>query len=92
MTIKLIKVSSGPPVMRAGGAIASSLCSDQELRAFADRVCIEATPGNCLLDYADRGGMTPDEIAEVLNVTAQAVRQMIEKGLARMRRAEVFRY
>jgi hypothetical protein len=38
----------------------------------------------CALDVADRGGITLEEVAKVINVTRERVRQMEQRALARL--------
>lgn len=42
---------------------------------------------SCSLDVADRGGITLEEVGEVLNVTRERIRQIEKLGLSEMRSA-----
>jgi hypothetical protein len=42
---------------------------------------VETRPG-CSLEYADRGGMTLEEVADVLGVTRERIRQIQAHALA----------
>ena len=44
-------------------------------------------PETCALDVADRGGVTLEEIGEILNLTRERIRQVEAKGLERLREA-----
>ena len=39
----------------------------------------------CALDVADRGGITLEEVGEILNLTRERIRQVEVRGLSRMR-------
>ena len=39
----------------------------------------------CELDVADRLGLTLDEVAELLNLTRERIRQLEQRGLAKIR-------
>ncbi len=41
----------------------------------------------CSLDVADRGGITLEEVGEVLNLTRERIRQVEAKGLEKLREA-----
>lgn len=41
----------------------------------------------CALDVADRGGITLEEVGEILNLTRERIRQVEVKGLERLREA-----
>ncbi len=41
----------------------------------------------CSLDVADRGGITLEEVGEVLNLTRERIRQVESKGLEKLREA-----
>lgn len=41
----------------------------------------------CALDVADRGGITLEEVGEVLNLTRERIRQVEAKGLEKLREA-----
>ncbi len=41
----------------------------------------------CALDVADRGGITLEEVGEVLNLTRERIRQVESKGLKKLREA-----
>lgn len=45
---------------------------------------IDPPEGNCALDYADRGGMTLEEVGEVFGVTRERIRQIEEMAAVRM--------
>lgn len=42
-------------------------------------------PESCALDIADRGGVTLDEVGEIMNLTRERVRQLETRGLAKLR-------
>ena len=42
-------------------------------------------PETCALDVADRGGVTLEEIGEILNLTRERIRQVEARGLERLR-------
>jgi hypothetical protein len=42
-------------------------------------------PETCALDVADRGGMTLEEIGELLNLTRERIRQVESKGIDKIR-------
>lgn len=42
---------------------------------------------SCALDVADRGGLTLDEVAEVLNLSAERIRQVEAKGFRKVKLA-----
>lgn len=46
-------------------------------------------PETCALDVADRGGVTLEEIGEILNLTRERIRQVEAKGLERLREASI---
>jgi DNA-directed RNA polymerase sigma subunit (sigma70/sigma32) len=39
----------------------------------------------CALDVADRGGITLEEVGEILNLTRERIRQVEVRGLTKMR-------
>ena len=39
----------------------------------------------CALDVADRGGITLEEVGEILNLTRERIRQVEVKGLSKLR-------
>ena len=39
----------------------------------------------CALDVADRGGITLEEVGEILNLTRERIRQVEVKGLQKLR-------
>jgi DNA-directed RNA polymerase sigma subunit (sigma70/sigma32) len=39
----------------------------------------------CALDVADRGGITLEEVGEILNLTRERIRQVEVKGLEKLR-------
>jgi hypothetical protein len=39
----------------------------------------------CALDVADRGGITLEEVGEILNLTRERIRQVEVRGLGKMR-------
>jgi hypothetical protein len=39
---------------------------------------------SCALDIADRGGITLEEVGEIMNLTRERVRQLETQGLARL--------
>jgi hypothetical protein len=41
----------------------------------------------CSLDVADRGGITLEEVGEILNLTRERIRQVEVRGLQRLKRA-----
>lgn len=41
-------------------------------------------PDTCVLDVADRGGITLEEVGEQLNLTRERVRQLESRGLAKL--------
>ena len=41
----------------------------------------------CALDVADRGGITLEEVGEILNLTRERIRQVEVKGLGKLREA-----
>lgn len=41
-------------------------------------------PETCALDVADRGGLTLDEVGEALNLTRERVRQLENRGIAKL--------
>lgn len=65
--------------------------SEREVDAFADGVVrkLERIEDSCALDVADRGPTTLREIAALLDVTREAVRQIAEGALRSARRAGV---
>jgi DNA-directed RNA polymerase sigma subunit (sigma70/sigma32) len=40
----------------------------------------------CALDIADRGGITLEEVGEIMNLTRERVRQVETQGLAKLER------
>ncbi len=42
-------------------------------------------PETCALDIADRGGVTLDEVGEIMNLTRERVRQLETRGLAKLK-------
>lgn len=42
-------------------------------------------PETCALDVADRGGMTLEEVGELLNLTRERIRQVESKGIGKLR-------
>ncbi len=42
-------------------------------------------PETCSLDVADRGGMTLEEVGEILNLTRERIRQVEVRGLAKLK-------
>jgi hypothetical protein len=46
---------------------------------------------SCTLDVADRGGTTLEEVAELLNITRERVRQIEVRGLAKLERQRAVR-
>lgn len=42
-------------------------------------------PETCALDIADRGGITLEELGEVMNLTRERIRQIETRGLARLK-------
>ena len=42
-------------------------------------------PETCALDVADRGGVTLEEIGEILNLTRERIRQVESRGLEQLR-------
>lgn len=48
---------------------------------------LEQLEDSCALDVADRGGVTLEAIAQLLNVTRERVRQLETAGLVKLRRA-----
>ena len=50
---------------------------------------LEELPETCALDVADRGGVTLEEIGEILNLTRERIRQVEAKGLERLREASI---
>ncbi len=51
---------------------------------FPDREVWEMTE-TCALDIADRGGITLEEVGEIMNLTRERVRQVETAGLAKLR-------
>jgi hypothetical protein len=43
---------------------------------------------SCALDVADLGGITPEEVGEVMNLTRERIRQVEVRGLLKLRVAE----
>ncbi len=43
---------------------------------------------SCLLDAADRGGMTLEEVSQILGVTRERVRQIEEMALIKLKRKQ----
>ncbi len=41
-------------------------------------------PETCALDIADRGGLTLEEVGEIMNLTRERVRQLETRGIARL--------
>ena len=60
---------------------------------FDDQVIawLEAAPETCALDAAERGGMTLDEIGELLNMTRERARQIEEGALRKLRHLPQFK-
>ncbi len=50
---------------------------------------LQELPETCALDVADRGGVTLEEIGEILNLTRERIRQVEAKGLERLREASI---
>lgn len=46
---------------------------------------LEEMDPSCALDLADRGGMTLEEIAEIMGITRERVRQLEDMGLRHLR-------
>ncbi|MDY0002602.1 MAG: sigma factor-like helix-turn-helix DNA-binding protein [Polyangia bacterium] len=44
-------------------------------------------PETCSLDVADRGGMTLEEVGEIMNLTRERIRQVEVKGLKELKRS-----
>jgi hypothetical protein len=42
-------------------------------------------PETCALDVAERGGMTLEEVGELLNLTRERIRQVESKGIEKLR-------
>jgi hypothetical protein len=42
-------------------------------------------PETCALDIADRGGITLEEVGEIMNLTRERIRQLETRGLARLK-------
>lgn len=42
-------------------------------------------PDTCTLDIADRGGITLEEVGEIMNLTRERIRQLETRGLAKLR-------
>lgn len=42
-------------------------------------------PETCSLDVADRGGMTLEEVGEIMNLTRERIRQVEVRGLAKLK-------
>jgi hypothetical protein len=42
----------------------------------------------CALDIADRGGITLEEVGQIMNLTRERVRQLETQGLARLQDVE----
>lgn len=42
-------------------------------------------PESCALDVADRGGVTLEEVGEILNLTRERIRQLETAGLAKLK-------
>jgi len=42
-------------------------------------------PATCALDVADRGGITLEEVGEILNLTRERIRQVEVGGLLQLR-------
>jgi hypothetical protein len=42
----------------------------------------------CALDIADRGGITLEEVGQIMNLTRERVRQLETQGLARLQRVD----
>jgi hypothetical protein len=42
-------------------------------------------PETCTLDVADRGGLTLEEVGEVMNLTRERIRQLETRGLAKLK-------
>lgn len=41
-------------------------------------------PETCALDIADRGGITLEEVGEIMNLTRERIRQLETRGIARL--------
>lgn len=52
---------------------------------------VDEVPNNCALDVADLGGVTLEQVGQVMNVTRERVRQVTEDALAKMRKAKVLK-
>lgn len=48
---------------------------------------VDQVPNNCVLELAERGGMTLEQIGQVMNVTRERVRQIETSALAKLRSA-----
>jgi DNA-directed RNA polymerase sigma subunit (sigma70/sigma32) len=42
-------------------------------------------PESCALDIADRGGITLEEVGEIMNLTRERIRQLETRGLAKLK-------
>jgi hypothetical protein len=42
-------------------------------------------PETCALDIADRGGITLEEVGEIMNLTRERIRQLETRGLAKLK-------
>ena len=54
---------------------------------FPDAEVWEMTD-TCALDIADRGGITLEEVGQIMNLTRERVRQLETQGLARLQRVD----
>ena len=59
---------------------------DAFVAALIERV--DALESTCALDYAERDGMLPGQVAEVLGISRERVRQIIAKAVAGLARDE----
>jgi hypothetical protein len=52
---------------------------------------VEELPHTCSLDLADRGGLSLEEVGQVMRITRERVRQLQEKGVQRLSKYPLFR-
>ena len=62
--------------------------TDEQAEAAADAALarLDELGQSCVLDVADQGGQTPDEVARLLSVTREAIRQTEAKVIAQIQR------